>query len=284
MPAWRLALARARFDVLDGPGARDEIQDVLKMVPPGSPEDAVARSLLSVVYGATKERGRRYEYTFSPGGTAAERKAWSAIRADAWRLFEAGRYEEAEPVLRKVLELNPSDFGARHDLGVTLLKLGQCEEALPLMEKVLGMTKKDEVLADTFFQMGVCLSEMGRWKEALGHFDILYDAAVSFEESTKDVWVMPGIRVLDPVVLAEWREKARGHLSPEELEQHDAQRKVVTADLNDLVDQEEEKYRKAAAQPMKVEDTMNSRIALMGRDADFSMFRYVISALRSDAG
>ena len=39
LPGWRLALARARFDVMDGPGARDEIQDVLKMVPAGSPED-----------------------------------------------------------------------------------------------------------------------------------------------------------------------------------------------------------------------------------------------------
>jgi len=109
LPGWRLALARARFDVMDGPGARDEIQDVLKMVPPGSPEEIAARNLMSVVYGATKERGRRFEWVFTPHGTAAERKEWASIRADAWRLFEAKRYQEAEPIFRRVLELKPSE-------------------------------------------------------------------------------------------------------------------------------------------------------------------------------
>ena len=53
-------------------GARDEVQHVLKMVSPGSPEEAAAQNLISVVYGATKERGRRFEYIFSPEGTAAD--------------------------------------------------------------------------------------------------------------------------------------------------------------------------------------------------------------------
>ena len=38
VPGWRLAYARVRFDVLDGRGARDEVNRVLNMVPPDSPE------------------------------------------------------------------------------------------------------------------------------------------------------------------------------------------------------------------------------------------------------
>jgi tetratricopeptide (TPR) repeat protein len=278
LPAWRLALARARFDVMDGPGARDEIQDVLKMVPPGSPEDAAARNLMSVVYGATKERGRRFEWVFSPDGTAATRKEWATIRADAWRLFEAGRYEEAEPLLRRVLELKPSDFGAEHDLGVTLMELDRCEEAIPILEKVLEMTTKDEPLADTYFQIGVCKTKLGKWSEALDHFEILYEAAVDFEERTKGVWVAPGIRVLNTQILREWKDKARQHIPPEELQRRDEMKEALAADPGKAARSEEEYYAKLAKEPMKTEDWMETRAALMGRDADFSMFRYVIPA------
>ena len=278
LPGWRLALARARFDVMDGPGARDEIQDVLKMVPPGSPEDIAARNLMSVVYGATKERGRRFEWVFSPDGTAAERKEWASIRADAWRLFEAKRYQEAEPIFRRVLELKPSDYGAQHDLGVTLMELDRCEEALPILEKVLEMTLKDEPLADTFFQIGVCKAKLGRWSEALDHFEILYDAAVEFEEQTKNVWVMPGTRVLNREVLGEWKEKARQHIPQAELQHRAEMKEALAADPNNAVMSEEEFYAKLAKQPMKTQDWLDTHVALMGRDSDFSMFRYVIPA------
>ena len=278
LPGWRLALARARFDVMDGPGARDEIQDVLKMVPAGSPEDIAARNLMSVVYGATKERGRRHEWVFSPDGTSAERKEWASIRAEAWRLFEAKRYQEAEPVLRRVLELKPSDYGAQHDLGVTLMELDRCEEALPVLEKVLEMTLKDEPLADTFFQIGVCKAKVGQWAEALDHFEILYDAAVEFEERTKNVWVMPGTRVLNKEVLGEWKEEVRQHIPPAELQQRAEMKEALAADPNTTVMSEEEFYAKLAKEPMKTQDWLDTRVVLMGRDSDFSMFRYVIPA------
>ncbi|NKB82592.1 MAG: tetratricopeptide repeat protein [Nitrospirales bacterium] len=279
LPGWRLALARARFDVLDGRGARDEVQHVLKMVSPGSPEEAAARSLLSVVYGATKERGRRFEYIFSPEGTAETRKEWASIRADAWRTFEAGRYKEAEPLLRKVMDLKPSDYGATHDLGVTLMELGQYEEAMPILEKVLTMTTKDEVLADTFFWIGVCLAKLERWSEALVHFEILYDAAIEFEEMTKDVRVMEGIRVLDKEKLVKWKEMARQHVPESELKKHDANKRMLSVDpSSQAVMTEQELYEKIASKPMKSEDPIYTHATLMGRDADFSMFRYVIPA------
>lgn len=282
LPGWRLALARARFDVLDGRGARDEVHEVLKMVSPGSPEEAAARSLLSVVYGATKERGRRYQPIFSPEGTAAERKEWASIRAEAWRLFEAGRYQEAEPLLRKVLDLKPSDYGATNNLGVTLMKLDRCEEAIPVLENVLTLTASDEVYADTFFRIGQCLTKLERWSEALEHFEILYDAAVEFEESTKDVPVRPEIRVLDKRKLAQWIEKVQPHVpgaaSPKVDEAGDRIPPIDPSSPAALT--EEELYRKIAAEKMKPADPLYTRASLMGRDADYSWFRFLIPSHR----
>ncbi len=282
-PGWRLALARARFDVLDGRGARDEVQRVLKMVAPGSPEETAARSLLSIVYGATKERGRRYQSIFSPEGTAEERKEWASIRADAWRSFEAGRFTEAEPLLRKVLDLKPSDFGATHDLGVTLMELGLCEEAIPVLETVLTLTASDEVYADAFFQIGQCLAEMDQWAEALVHFEILYDAAIEFEESTKDVPVKGGIRILDSTKLEHWLEKAWQHTPRTESPRPKVAREdsVTSTDLPTPPPISiEEFYKKIAAERVKPDDPIATRASLMGRDADFSWFRFVIPASR----
>jgi tetratricopeptide (TPR) repeat protein len=281
-PGWRLALARARFDVLDGRGAREEVQQVLKMVSPGSPEEVAARSLLSIVYGATKERGRRYQSIFSPEGTAKERKEWSSIRAEAWRLFEAGRYQEAEPLLRKVLDLKPSDFGATHDLGLTLMELGRCEEAIPVLEKVLTLTASDEVYADSFFRIGQCLAKLERWSEALVHFEILYDAAIEFEESTKDVPVMAGIRILDTQKLEPWLEKARQHISRPESPKVDENGSTPPTDPSiPPTISIDEFYKKLASERMKPDDPINTRASLMGRDADFSWFQFVIPANRA---
>ena len=50
---WRLALARARFDILDYEGAERDVQFVLDRVPPGSPLHLSARNLLTVFFGST---------------------------------------------------------------------------------------------------------------------------------------------------------------------------------------------------------------------------------------
>ena len=282
MPGWRLAKARARFDILDGRGARDEVKKVLTMVAPGSPEDMAARSLLSVVYGATKERGRRYQPIFSPEGTAAERKEWAAIRAEAWKLFEAGQYAEAEPVLRKVLALKPSDHAATHDLGVTLMELGRYEEAIPILEKVLTITTKEEALADTFFRIGQALTALERWSEAYDHFEILYEAAVEFEETNKDVAILPGVRVLNKEKLAEWMEKVRPHVPGASKPISDkANAQIPPVDpTSPEAQSSDDVYEEVLGKKLKPEDPIYRRASLMGRDADFSTFRFVITADR----
>ncbi|MYC26870.1 MAG: tetratricopeptide repeat protein [Nitrospira sp. SB0662_bin_26] len=279
MVGWRLALARAKLDVLDGRGARDEVEHVLRIVEPGSPEEAAAHGLREVIYGATKERGRRFEPILSPGGTAAERKAWSAIRADAWRLFDAGRYAEVEPIYRKLLALKPNDYAATHELGMTLLGLGRCDEAIKIFETMSGMDPSDEVYADAFFRIGRCLMKMEKWTEALAYFEILYDAALEFDEKTKEVPPKADLRVLNTKTIAMWLKRVKKHIPADAMPKQNPLLPVVDPDAP-VPMTEEELYHKIATERLNPAQQIYTRASLMGRDADFSMFRYVIPANR----
>lgn len=279
MPGWRMALARAKLDVLDGRGARDEVEHVLRIVEPGSPEEAAAHSLRSVIYGATKERGRRFEPILSPGGSAAQRKEWSAIRAHAWRLFDAGRYAEAEPVYRKILALKPGDYAAVHELGMTLLGLDRCEEAIEVFESIATMDPSEEVYADAFFRIGRCLMKMEKWTQALPYFELLYEAALDFEERTKDVPPKADLRVLNTETLAKWVDRVKQRIPVNATPKPDATVPAVDPDAPAPMT-EEELYEKIATEPLTPAKQIYTRASLMGRDADFSMFRHVIPANR----
>ena len=281
MTGWRLALARAKLDVLDGRGARDEVEHVLRIVEPGSPEEAAAHGLREVIYGGTKERGRRFEPILSPGGSAAERKAWSAIRADAWRLFDAGRYAEAEPVYRKLLALKPDDYATTHELGMTLLGLDRCEEAIEIFATMSTMDPSDEVYADAIFRVGRCLMKMEKWTEALPYFELLYEAALDFDERTKDAPPKADLRVLNTETLAVWVKRVKDHIPADAIPKQDEAEAIPAVDPDAPVPMtEEELYDKIARERLNPEKQIYTRASLMGRDADFSMFRYVIPASR----
>ncbi len=104
--SWRLALARARFDVLDYQGADADLHHVLQHVAPGSPLELPAKNQLAQLH-ESMERGRRFQPALTPAATATQLKEWAAIRSEAWKLFEAGRFQEAEPIYRRLLALNP---------------------------------------------------------------------------------------------------------------------------------------------------------------------------------
>ncbi|MCW5781970.1 MAG: tetratricopeptide repeat protein [Nitrospirales bacterium] len=175
MTGWRLSLGRALFDILDYEGARKEVEGVLQNVPKGSPVEAAARNLLMVVYGATKERGRRFQPIFTPEGTGADLKQWALIRNKAWELFTTGRYEEAEPVFREVLILKPSDHRAAYELGQSLMELKRYQEAIDFLQKGIDQGVSNEVYLDSIFRIGQCLVELERWPEALMHFELLQE-------------------------------------------------------------------------------------------------------------
>jgi len=275
---WRLALARARFDVLDYSGAEADLQYVLQRIPPRSPLEIPARNQLAQLY-ESMDRGRRFTPVMTPDATATQLKEWAFIRATAWKLFVAGRYEEAEPVYRKMLALNPRDTLATHHLGITLMQLGRCEEALAVFGNLSNLNPNEEDYADATFRMGQCLVELERWEDAFVRFQILYDAAVEFETANKHVALPAGTRVLSKEKLALWLDKVRPHIP--ELAAWEAE----TATLGDSSGgvggtnevSEAALFAKAIAR-VKPQNTLDAGAALVGRDADFSWFRYVIPA------
>ncbi len=275
---WRLAMARARFDVLDYQGADADVEYVLQHVPPGSPLELPAKNLRSVIY-ESMDRGRRFAPALTPDATATQLKEWASIRADAWRLFAAGRYQEAEPVYRRVLALNPKDPLATHQLGLTLMQLGRCKDALDLFGSVLNLNPSEEDYADTVFRMGQCLVELEQWEDAFVHFQILYDAAVEFGLSNKDVPLPAGTRVLDKEKLARWLDKVRPHV-PELANAKAAEAAAGTpsGDPSRSTGPSEEELLAKAMERMKPQKPLETGAALMGRDADFSWFRFVIPA------
>jgi len=278
---WRLSLARALFDVLDYEGARKEVEDVLQKVPKGSPVESAARNLLMVVYGATKERGRRFQPIFSPEGTAADLKQWGLIRNKAWKLFTAGQYQEAEPVLREILSLRPSDQPATYELGITLMELDRYEEAIDFLQKGIDLGASNEVYLDSIFRIGQCLSELERWPEALLHFELLHELAsapvaspVESQESTDAPPVIAGAKALDKEKVAQWLEKVRQHLPHTKKSTPDAIPVIPDPISSPPQVQPEER----AAMNLEGFEPVHSRASLMGRDADFSWFRFVIPA------
>jgi tetratricopeptide (TPR) repeat protein len=300
--AWRLNMARALFDVLQYDEARKAVQHVLKTVPPDSPVEMAARNLLMITYGATKERGRRYQPIFSPEGSAEDRKRWGLIRHQGWEHFAKGRYQEAEPILRELLTLKPTDHRVTYELGSTLMELGQHEEALILLQKgiELGPTngRYSEVFLDSMFRIGQSLVALERWEEALLHFEILQELATvppeilnaapptANEPATLDPGSGENIdtpsttvsgKVIDQEKLAYWLEKIWLHIPKPEKPIPDANETLPAADPTDVPP---DNYTNLAAKKFKPDELFHTRASLMGRDADFSWFRFVIPSGR----
>ena len=272
---WRLAMARARFDVLDYAGAEADLRYVLQHGASGSPLELPVKNQIAQLYDSM-DRGRRFEPVLTPETSAAQLKEWADIRADAWKLYAAGRFSEAEPIYRKLLALNPRDVVATHQLGVTLMNLDRCEDALTVFGNLSNLDPSEEDYADTTFRMGQCFVELERWEEAFVHFQVLYDAAVEFEEVNRGVAFPAGMRVLAKEKIAKWLDKVRPHV-PELAKLKDEEATANRTPGNSPAPSTEELYLKAV-QRVKPQNVLDTGTTLMGRDADFSWFRYVIPA------
>lgn len=279
--AWRLALARARFDVLDYQGAKDDTQDVLHKIPAGSPLELPARNLLSQINKTSIDRGRRFIPVLTRDMTEAQRKEWASLRAEAWRLFSTGHYQEAEPIYQRLVILNPNDPLATLQLGLTLMQLGRCKDALAVFGKMSNLDSDDEDYADTVFRIGQCLTELEQWEDAYVHFRTLYDTAVEFEEANRNVPLPPDMRVLDKKKIARWIEQVQPHV-PElaQLADQEAANRVQQETANRKKAMTAEDLYTQSIEVFKPEKPLDQQAALVGRDADFSWFHFVIPASR----
>ncbi len=275
---WRLALARARFDVLDYEGAERDVQFVLERVAPGSPLELSAKNLLTLFFGST-ERGRRFSPVMSPDANPQQLRDWSMIRAEGYRLFEAGRFQEAEPVYRELLRLNPMDPYASQHLSLILMGLGRCKEALAFSLPAAELDPTDEEQTTTAFRMGQCLVELERWEEAYIQFKTLSHATAEFEQSNKEVQLPSGTRVLNTALLTRWLDKVRPHV-PEFAKEVEAEAEATAAQAAaaSASTPSEAELTAKAREHLKPQNNLDTAASLVGRDADFAWFRFVIPA------
>jgi hypothetical protein len=193
-------------------------------------------------------------------------------------MFVAGRYREAEPMYRTLLALNPRDPSATHQFGLTLMQLGKCEEALPVFGKVSDLDPTEDQYTDIVFRMGQCLTELERWEEAFMHFQLLYEKAVLFDQQNKDNALPPGTRVLDKKKISRWLEKVRPHV-PAELATFQDRPELEPPAPPERTNPSPTKEQLAEVlERLKPEGALDTGGTLVGRDADFSWFRFVIPA------
>lgn len=185
---------------------------------------------------------------------------------------------------RKLLALNPSDPVATQQLGLTLMQLNRCEEAIDVFGNMSNLNPKEEDFADTTYRMGQCYAELERWEDAFVHFQILYDAAVEFEEANKGIAFPAGTRVLAKDKIARWLDKVKPHV-PELVKLKEAEAKREKEVNARALARTEDALLAKAIEKAKPQRTLDAGVAIAGRDADFSWFRYVIPAgkvLRDD--
>jgi tetratricopeptide (TPR) repeat protein len=133
-------------------------------------------------------------------------------------LSELGRYEEVVACYDKVLELKPNNIGARINKGSALDNLGKHNEAIQYFDEALQLSNDEEPLLlhydkhdfdkDTgrlrpgiynivpdpnklsaWFNKGLALSGLGKYKEAIG----CYDEAIKLDPYFVGAWSSKGL-------------------------------------------------------------------------------------------
>jgi len=181
------------------------------------------------------------------------------------------------------LRLNPMDPLANQHLSLILMGLGRCKEALALSQPSAEFDPTDEEHTTTAFRMGQCLVELGRWEEAYMQFKTLYNATVDFEKSTKEVQLPSGTRVLNKTLLNQWLDKVRPHVAEfaKEVEaEAQAAAAAARAEAAKAPLPPEAELAAKAIEHLKPQNTLDAAASLVGRDADFAWFRFVIPAQR----
>lgn len=90
--------------------------------------------------------------------TVRTRESAFSLNNRAYRLQKQGRHADAEPLLRRALELDPSHAYARYNLGWCLLEQGKASEALPHLKITAaqqpGRWEPQQRLSEAYSRLG----------------------------------------------------------------------------------------------------------------------------------
>jgi arylsulfatase A-like enzyme len=94
----------------------------------------------------------------------------SNILQDGMIAIEDGRYEEAIPLLKHVLDDSPLVTAAQLQLGIALSKLKRYPEAIAALRKAVEQLP-DSVQAQ--YELGLALYETGAWRDSVPYFEFV---------------------------------------------------------------------------------------------------------------
>lgn len=98
--------------------------------------------------------------------------------------MRAGDFETAEKWLRRSVTTLPGYSKAQGNLGVLYANMRRYEQALPWFELSLQNEREAEIIQDTWYQMGYCLAQLGRYDEA----EADYRKALTYRNDHPQTW------------------------------------------------------------------------------------------------
>tara|TARA_Y200000002_G_C22675787_1_gene661997 strand:+ start:121 stop:2448 length:2328 start_codon:yes stop_codon:yes gene_type:complete len=101
-------------------------------------------------------------------------------------LKELGRFEEAEKYVRNAIEINPNEFNYYYNLTIILTQLSRLEEAEIVSIKAIKLNPNDFF---SHFNFGILLKELGKFKEA----EKIAKKAIKLNANSSDAYCNLGI-------------------------------------------------------------------------------------------
>jgi tetratricopeptide (TPR) repeat protein len=174
-PDAAVELGAARAELLMRLGLDEDALDAYDEILSRHPDEIAvryARGLLHVRLGHVEEALADFEHILGLYPDNA-----SALNALGYTLTDmTDRHDEAYPLIRRALELEPDDPAILDSMGWVLFNLGRAEEALPYIERSWDLHRDPEIAA----HLGEVLWSLGRVDEAR---DIWLGAIVEFPGS-----------------------------------------------------------------------------------------------------
>jgi protein O-GlcNAc transferase len=114
-----------------------------------------------------KKKPRGFDRLLNEKATPKKQEDLRAVFDQAVRLYEAGRFADAVPLLRQVLKDEPKQFVALFALGISLRRLKQLDEGAVALKHAIAL-KPD--FFEALYNLGLLLNEQGRADEAVQAF------------------------------------------------------------------------------------------------------------------
>src|SRR6266567_726778 len=136
--------------------------------PPAAVTSEQAENLSALGYVSSSATGQSPD-PFQ-GADPKDKIGISNILQEGMIAVEDGRYEEAIPLLKRVLDDSPLITAAQMQLGIALAKMKRYPEAIVALRKSLEQLP-DSVQAQ--YELGLALYETGAWRDSVPYFEFV---------------------------------------------------------------------------------------------------------------